>query len=403
MVDVRGLRPDAREFLSGPIYLDYNATTPIDPAVRDAMLPYLGGLFGNPSSGHAYGKRVKEAVAHAREQVAALIGAAPEEIVFNGGGSESDNHAIIGGALANMDRGRHIITSSIEHPAVLNTCRYLEQRLGFRITYLPVDGDCLVNPDDVHRGIAPDTVLITIMHANNEVGTIEPIAEIGALAREHGILFHTDAAQSCGKIPIDVNGLKVDLLTVAGHKLYAPKGIGALFVRTGAKLDSFIHGAGQEKGRRAGTENVPYIVGLGKACELAGHATSEYATRIKELRDRLRARVISGLGEGSVQVNGHAENRLPNTLNISFRGIVGEELLQHIPEIAASTGAACHAGSTEPSGVLVEMGVDRKSALGALRLTLGLPTTREEVDTAGDLIAERAKELLARGKRSKET
>lgn len=389
--------------MGDPIYLDYNATTPIATEVKQAMLPYLGKRFGNPSSGYVYGRQAKEAVARAREQVAALIGATPEEIVFTSCGSEADNHAIIGVALANATKGKHIITSRIEHPAVLNTCRYLEQRLGFRVSYLPVDRHGLVDPEEARRAIAPDTILITIMHANNEVGSIEPIARIGEIAREHGVLFHTDAAQSCGKVPVDVNDLKVDLLTVVGHKLYAPKGIGALFIREGTQIDALMHGASQEKGRRAGTENVPHIVALGMACELAGHAVSEYATRVAELRDRLQARIIAGLGEDHIRVNGHAEKRLPNTLNISIRGVVGEELLQHIPEVAASTGAACHAGSTEPSGVLLEMGLDRGLALGALRLTLGLPTLKDEVDTAGGLIVERARELLAGGKRSKKT
>lgn len=384
----------ARPF-EGPIYLDYNATTPIAPEVKEAMLPYLGERFGNPSSGHAYGWQVKEAVAHARGQVAALIGAKPEEIIFTSGGSESNNHAIVGSALSQMDRGKHIITSRIEHPAVLNTCRYLEQRLGFRITYLPVDESCLVIPGAVRQAITPDTILITIMHANNEVGTIEPIAEIGEIAREHAIFFHTDAAQSCGKVPVNVNDLKVDLLTVAGHKLYAPKGIGALFIRSGTRLDRFIHGAGQEQGRRAGTENVPYMVGLGTACELAGRDVGEYATRVKDLRDRLYARIASGLGEDRVQVNGHFENRLPNTLNISIRGVAGEDLLQRIPEIAASTGSACHAGSTEPSGVLLEMGLDREIALGTLRLTLGRWSTEQEIEAAGNLIVKRAEAFVA--------
>ncbi len=374
-----------------PIYLDYNATTPIDPAVREAMLPYLDEYFGNPSTTHAYGQPVKEAVEHARQQVASLIGATPEEVIFTSGGSESDNHAIIGTALANSHKGKHIITMRIEHPAVLNTCRYLEERLGFKVTYLPVDKYGLVDPEDIRRAITGETILITIMHANNEVGTIEPIAEIGEIARERGILFHTDAAQSCGKITVDVNELKVDLLTIAGHKLYAPKGIGALFIRKGVQIDSLIHGAGQEKGRRAGTENVPYMVGLGKACELARQALSEYGTKVKGLRDRLYQRIVDGLGKDKVHLNGHPERRLPNTLNISIRGIVGDELLSRIPEFAASTGAACHAGSTEPSSVLLEMGLSRELALGALRLTLGRWSTQEEIDTAAKLIVEQAK------------
>jgi cysteine desulfurase len=372
-----------------PIYLDYNATTPIDPAVIDAILPYLEEHFGNPSSSYTYGLRAKEAVEKARKQVAALIGAAPEEIIFTSGGSESDNQAIVGVALANAEKGKHIITSCIEHPAVINSCRYLDERLGFRITYLPVDGYGLVDPEDVRRAITEDTILITIMHANNEVGTIEPVAEIGAIARECEILFHTDAAQSCGKIAVDVNALHVDLLTIAGHKLYAPKGVGALFVRTGASIDSFIHGAGQERSKRAGTENVPYMVGLGAACELARDTLFSYQKEVKPLRDRLHNPLESGLGKDNVQLNGHPEKRLPNTLNLSIKGIIGEELLRQIPEVAASTGAACHTGSTEPSSVLLEMGLSREWALGALRLTLGRWSTRKEIDIAGELIVER--------------
>ncbi len=374
-----------------PKYLDYNSNTPIDPAVRDAMRPYLEEHFGNPSSGYIYGQRAKEAVARAGEQVAVLISASANEIIFTSGGSESDNQAIIGAALANRDKGRHIITSCIEHPAVLSTCHYLEERLGFKVTYLPVDGYGLVDPDEVNRAITNDTILITIMHANNEVGTVEPIEEIGKTARERGILFHTDAAQSCGKIRVDVNRLNVDLLTIAGHKLYAPKGIGALYIRKGTRVDSYIHGAGQERGRRAGTENVPYIVGLGTACEIAKNLLPSYQKEVKLLRNRLHAVIETCLGKESVRLNGHLEKRLPNTLNFSIMGVVGEELLQRITEIAASTGAACHAGSTEPSSVLLEMGLSQEWALGALRLTLGRWSTSEEIDAASELIVERAK------------
>ncbi len=376
-----------------PIYLDYNATTPIDPSVKEAMLPYLEAEFGNPSSSYTYGQRAKEAVECAREQVSALIGAIPEEIIFTSGGSESDNHAIIGAALANSQKGRHVITSRIEHPAVLNTCHYLENRLGFNVTYLPVDGYGLVDPKDIKRAITRETVLITIMHANNEVGTIEPVEEIGRIARERGVLFHTDAAQSCGKIAVDVNQLGVDLLTIAGHKLYAPKGIGALYTRKGTRIDSFIHGAGQERGGRAGTENVPYIVGLGAACQIARDGLFNYQKEVTPLRDRLHAKIESGLGKNTLRLNGHPEQRLPNTLNISIWGVPGEELLRQIPQIAASTGAACHAGSTEPSNVLLEMGLSRELALGALRLTLGRWSTCQEIDTAGDLIVERIQSL----------
>jgi cysteine desulfurase len=373
-----------------PIYLDYNATTPIDTKVREAMLPYLKGYFGNPSTTPAYGQPVKEAVERARQQVATLIGATSEEVIFTSGGSESDNHAVIGAAMANSCRGKHIISMSIEHPAVLNTCRYLGDKLDFKVTYVPVDKYGLVDPEDVRRAITRETILITIMHANNEIGTIEPIAEIGEIAREHGIFFHTDAAQSCGKIKVDVRELKVDLLTIAGHKLYAPKGIGALFIRKGIQIDSLIHGASQEKGRRAGTENVPYMVGLGKACEIAGQALAEQGTKVKGLRDRLYQRIVDGVGADNVHLNGHPERRLPNTLNIRIRGISGDELLSRTPELAASTGSACHASSTEPSNVLLEMGLSRGLALGALRLTLGRWSTTEEIDSAAELIVERA-------------
>jgi cysteine desulfurase len=383
-----------------PIYLDYNATTPIDPAVLKATLPYLKDDFGNPSSGHLYGQRAKEAVEHARRQVARLIGAEAEEIVFTSGGTESDNHAIIGTILANGEEKRHIITSRIEHPAVMNTCQYLEERLGCKVTYLAVDRYGMVDPAAVEKAIISETALVTIMHANNEVGTIEPIREIGEIAREHGVVFHTDAAQSCGKIAVDVNELHVDLLSIAGHKLYAPKGIGALYVRGGRRLESLIHGAGHEGGRRAGTENVPYIVGMGEACEIARRTLSRYGTRTKRLRDRLFDVLLKGLGEDTLQLNGHPEKRLPNTLNVSIRGLVGETLLAHIPEIAASTGSACHAGSTEPSAVLLAMGLDRKLALGALRISLGRYTSDEEVARASKLIVSKARDQLQREPRT---
>jgi cysteine desulfurase len=369
-----------------PIYLDYNATTPIDPEVLRAMLPYLKAWFGNPSSSHAYGKPAKEAVSEAREKVAKLVGSDSDEIVFTGGGTESDNHAIIGAAFANMRRGKHIVASRVEHPAVLETLQYLKMRFGFEVTYLPVDRYGMVNTSDVEQAITDGTVLVTIMHANNEVGTIEPVEEIGRITKERGVLFHTDAAQSCGKTEVDVDKLNVDLLTLAGHKLYAPKGVGALYIRKGTNLDKFIHGAGQEQGRRAGTENIPYVVGLGRACEKAAGTVHSFGERVKALRDRLYSGILDGLGEGKVKLNGHPERRLPNTLNISIQGIVGEELLAQIPEIAASTGSACHAGSTEPSPVLLEMGLTRGQALGALRLSLGRWSTEEEVDEASDLI-----------------
>lgn len=369
-----------------PIYLDYNATTPLDPAVVAAMRPYLEQHFGNPSSSHAYGQAAREAVEQARGQVAALLGCTSDEVIFTSGGSESDNQAIKGIAFARRERGNHIITSQIEHPAVLNTCRYLEMRHGFEVTYLPVDGDGLVDPAMLEEAITPQTILITLMHANNEVGTLEPLAEIGRMARRHGIAFHTDAAQSVGKIPVHVEELGVDLLTVVGHKLYAPKGVGALYIRRGTALDPLIHGAGHEGGRRAGTENVPYAVALGTACALAGEQLVGQTERWLTLRERL----LNGLEArvGPVKVNGHPERRLPNTLNICVPGVVGEEVLARAPGVAASTGSACHAGLTEPSPVLLAMGIEPALALEALRLSLGRWTTEEEIDLAVEQLSE---------------
>jgi cysteine desulfurase len=372
-----------------PIYLDYNATTPIDPTVLKAMLPFFKEHFGNPSSSHTYGKTAKEAIGKAREQTANLIGAEPNEIVFTSGGTESNNQAIIGTALANMDKGKHIITSRIEHPAVLETVQYLQDRFNFKITYLPTDNHGMVNPSDVEKSATAKTTLITIMHANNEVGTINPIEAIADIAQEKGVTFHTDAAQSCGKMPVNVDKLKVDLLTIAGHKLYAPKGIGALYIKNGTKLDKYIHGAGQEQGRRAGTENVPFIVGVGMSCQIALDNLPAYSQNIKVLRDRLHSSLLSGLSADRVILNGHPEKRLPNTLNVSIKGMVGEELLKEIPEVAASPGSACHAGSTEPSAVLLAMGIPREQALGALRLSLGRWSTEEEIDKVSKLIVQR--------------
>jgi cysteine desulfurase len=376
-----------------PIYLDYNATTPIDPQVFESMLPFLQSNFGNPSSSHVYGRIPKEALEKSRQQVAALIGADTDEIIFTSGGTESNNHAIMGTSLTNKEKGKHIITSIIEHPAVLETCRYLE-RLGFRITYVPVDEYGLVHSEDVQAAINDDTILITIMHANNEVGTIQPIEEIRDIAKKKEIPFHTDAAQSCGKVEVNVEKLQVDHMTIAGHKLYAPKGVGALYVRKGTAIDNFVHGAGQERGRRAGTENVPYIVGLGVACDIAKNTLTEFSQDTKTLRDRLYKNLLEGIGREYVKLNGHPDKRLPNTLNVSILGAVGEMLLRSIHEIAASTAAACHSGSFEPSNVLLALGLNREEALGALRLSLGRRTTKEEVDLASKLIVEHANEIL---------
>jgi cysteine desulfurase len=368
-----------------PIYLDYNATTPLDPAVVAAMRPYLEQHFGNPSSGHAYGHTAKEAVERARAQVAGLLGCMLDEVIFTSGGSESDNQAIKGVAFARREQGNHLITTQIEHPAVLNACRYLEARHGFRVTSLPVDSDGVVDPSAVEAAITPQTILITIMHANNEVGTLQPIAEIGRLAKKRGIALHTDAAQSVGKVPVRVDDLGVDLLTIAGHKLYAPKGIGALYVRRGTALEPLIHGAGHEGGLRAGTENVPYIVALGEACALAEAQLATQRARWLVLRDQL----LRGLEArvGLVKVNGHPERRLPNTLNICVPGVVGEDVLARALGVAASTGSACHAGLTEPSAVLLAMGIEPALALGALRLSLGRWTTGEEIAAAVDQIS----------------
>lgn len=368
-------------FMGGKIYLDYNATTPVDPEVVEAMLPYLAEHFGNPSSSHEFGHRAHTAVEMARGQVAQLLGCIAEEITFTGGGSESDNLAIRGIALARQAKGNHIITQTTEHPAVLKTCEALERLHGFRITYLPVDGTGRVSIEAVEAAITDKTLLITIMHANNEIGTLQPIAEIAKIAHERGVLMHTDAAQSVGKIPVRIEDLGVDLLTVAGHKLYAPKGIGALYKRHGLKLEPVIYGGSQESGLRAGTENVAYMVALGMACLLAQRQLSQGQGRWRSMRDTLQKLLERHL-PAQVQLNGHKTERLPNTLNVSIDGIVGEEVLDMTPEIASSTGSACHEGSTDPSPVLMAMGCSKERASGALRLTLGRWSTEEEMERA---------------------
>jgi cysteine desulfurase len=379
-----------------PIYLDYNATTPVDPAVVEAMLPYLQTHWGNPSSTHAYGANAHEAVDRARAQVAAFLGADADEIVFTGGGSEANNQALLGPILRKLQgfwgrwaREGHIITSAIEHPAIVQPCQFLK-RLGCKITVVPVDRHGLVDPDAVRRAITRRTTLITIMHSNNEVGTLQLIREIAAIAREHGVLTHTDAAQSLGKVPVDVNDLGVDMLSLAGHKLYAPKGVGVLYVRRGVELEPLIHGAAHENGRRAGTENVPYIVALGTACDVARQSLPQATQKLRELRDRLWERLRAGLGE-RVTLNGHPERRLPNTLNLNFQGHVGAELLQIVPEIAASTGSACHEGSVSQSPVLCAMGVPPDQGKGAVRLTVGRFTTIDDVDRAAEILNARAR------------
>jgi cysteine desulfurase len=367
-----------------PIYLDYNATTPIDPVVFAAMEPYLRDYFGNPSSDHAYGERTREAISRAREQVAALIGAEPGTIVFTGSGSEANNLALKGVALTYRARGNHIITSAIEHPAIAAPLRFLE-RQGYVITILPVDSYGMVDPAHLSAAITDQTILVSIMHANNEVGTIQPIRVIADIAHARGVLLHTDAAQTIGKLPVSVENLGVDLLTVVGHKFGAPKGIGALYVRQGVMLEPLIHGAGHEEGRRAGTENVPSIVGLGAAAAQAHVHIPTYQDHVQPLRDRLQSILERRLP--ATVVNGHPVARLPNTLNMSFPGVNAAALLAAIrAEVACSTGSACHAGHAAPSAVLLAMGRDATLAAAALRLSLSWQTTAAEVEHAAACI-----------------
>lgn len=367
------------------IYLDYNATTPLARPVQDAIRGALEEPFGNPSSCHAAGRAAREAVEAARGFVAALLSADPEEIVFTSGGSESNNHALKGTFWRKAGGGSvHFISSVIEHPAVTEPLKFLK-RLGAEVTLVPVDGYGMVNPDDVRAAIRRDTVLISIMHANNEVGTIQPVEEIARIAREHDVLFHTDAAQTVGKIQVDVRRLGCDLLSVAGHKFYAPKGVGALFVRHGVAIENLIHGAGHERGRRAGTENVLLDIALGAAARYAAEDPPE--ERLRALARRLWEGLAAELGD-DVVLNGHPELRLPNTLNISFRGVSGRELLASVPEVAASTGSACHEGEQEAySPVLAAMGLDIERQRGAVRLSVGRQTTEQEVDEAVQLLA----------------
>ncbi|MGA7105158.1 MAG: cysteine desulfurase family protein [Candidatus Deferrimicrobiaceae bacterium] len=363
--------------MSRRIYLDFNASTPIGLEAALAMRPFLTDHYGNPSSLHWAGAPAKEAVEKARGQVASSLGCDPSEVVFTSGGSEANNHAIKGVFFANRDRGEHIITTAVEHPATIEPCRFLERLLGAMVNVLPVDRFGMVDPDDVRKAITPRTILITVMHANNEVGTVEPVPEIAKIAREAGIPFHTDAAQTVGKIATDVDDLGVDLLSVAGHKVYAPKGVGALYIRERTRIEPFVHGAGHERGRRAGTENVLLAVALGAACA----AVREWVgmPRVKALRDRFWEGLKELFGE-RVTLNGHPSERLPNTLNVNFIGRVGAEVLASLPGVAASTGSACHAGSVTLSPVLAAMGVPPGEGMGAVRFSLGRTTTREELE-----------------------
>ena len=362
------------------IYLDYNASTPIEPAVAAAMRPYLAGDYGNPSSGHWAATPAKAGLDTARAQVATLLGCRSDEVVFTSGGSEANNLAIKGVFFSLKNRGNHIITSTIEHPAIVAPCQFL-QRLGAEVTYLPVDGYGFVDPDALRRAITPRTILASIMHANNEIGTVQPVEELSRIAREHGVLFHTDAAQSVGKVPTDVNQLGVDFLSVAGHKVYAPKGVGALFVRRGLRIEPLIHGAGHEGGRRAGTESALLAVGLGAACELARDLAP--MERARELRDRFWRALEMRFGD-AIRLNGHPEKRLPNTLNVSFVGRSGSEILAELPGVAASTGSACHAGRVELSPVLEAMHIAPEVGMGAIRFSLGRGTMVHEIDAVVD-------------------
>jgi len=384
-------RKKERVIMIKPIYLDYNGTTPHAPEVIEAMRPFLETEFGNPSSSHWYGIRPKQAVEAARRQVAGILGCRADEVIFTSGGTESNNHAIksIGGSR--FSRGAHIITSIVEHPAVLEVCRYME-RHGFSVTRLPVDRFGMVDPADVAAAITPETVMISIMHANNEVGTIQPIAEIAGIAKGKGILVHTDAAQSVGKIPTRVDDLGVDLLSAAAHKIYAPKGVGALYVRRGIDPESFCHGAGQEMGIRAGTENVMEIVGMGKACEIAERDLDRNAAHMREMRDRLEDGLRSALDD--IRFNGHMQKRLPNTCSVSFLNLEANRILEEIGlEVAASAGAACHADHVQISHVLEAMKIPEEWAKGTVRFTTGKMTTAADIDRALEVIIAAVKKL----------
>ncbi|MHB9096463.1 MAG: cysteine desulfurase NifS [Syntrophales bacterium] len=376
------------------IYLDYAATTPTDQRVSEAMQPYFGEVFGNPSSLHSFGQEARSAVEVARARIASFLGAAPAEIVFTSGGTESDNFAIKGVATANRKKGDHIITSAIEHPAVLETCRFLE-REGFRVTYLPVDGEGLVDPDAVAGAITGKTILITVMHANNEIGTIQPIAEIGRLAREQNVTFHTDAVQTFGHLPFTAAGLNVDLLSASAHKLYGPKGVGILFIRRGTRICTFMNGGEQEGGRRASTLNVPGIIGFGKATELAGQELADEAVRLSAMRDRL----IRGLFEklSGIRLNGHATRRLPNNINFSASRVEGEGMILSLDMlgIACSTGSACSSASVETSHVLTAIGLRKEFAHGSLRVSLGRYTKESDIDTVLETLPQVVSRLRA--------
>ncbi len=370
-----------------PIYLDNAATTKTAPEVVEAMLPYFTEHYGNPSSIYSIGSAAKEAVTQAREKIAATLGARTNEIYFTGGGSEADNWALVATAEAYAAKGKHIITSKIEHHAVLHTCKYLEKR-GYEVTYVDVDENGILKLEDLKRAIRPDTILISVMFANNEIGTVQPVREIGVIAREHGILFHTDAVQAYAHLPIDVEDMKIDMLSASGHKFNGPKGIGFLYIRTGIKIRSFLHGGQQERGRRAGTENVPGIVGIGRAAELAFSKLQENGAKEKMLRDHLIKRI--GEEVPYCRLNGDAKRRLANNVNYSFRFIEGESLLimLDMKGICASSGSACTSGSLDPSHVLLAIGLPHETAHGSLRLTVSAANTMEEMDRVVDAVKE---------------
>ncbi|MDN5327187.1 MAG: cysteine desulfurase [Moorella sp. (in: firmicutes)] len=370
------------------VYLDHSATTPVRPEVLEAMLPFLKDeAFGNPSTVYSYGREAKKALEEAREKVANLIGARPEEIFFTSGGTEADNLALIGTAAANEKKGRHIITSSIEHHAVLHTAQYL-LRHGFKVTFLPVTPEGLVRVEDVEKAITDETILISVMHVNNEVGTIQPIKEIGKLARERGIVFHTDAVQSVGKLPVNVDDLGVDLLSASGHKIYGPKGIGCLYIRKGTKINPILYGGAQERKRRPGTENMPGIVGFGRAAELAGQELESEMERLQALRDKLIDGILTRIED--VQLNGDPRQRVATNANFSFRYVEGESMLLSLDMkgICASSGSACTSGSLDPSHVLLAMGIPHEVAHGSVRMTLGRDNTEEDIDYVLEVMPE---------------
>lgn len=374
------------------IYLDHSATSPVDPEVFKAMEPYFVNSYGNASTMYSLGREARKVMEENRKMVASLIGANPDEIIFTSGGTESDNIAIKGTAYRLKDKGNHIITSNIEHPAVDETCKYLEKN-GFKVTYLPAGEEGIVKVEDLKKAITDKTILITIMHANNEIGTIQPINEIGKVARKHKIYFHTDAVQSVGKIPVDVNELNVDMLSLSSHKLYGPKGIGALYIKKGVRLEPILHGGGHEKGIRPGTENIAGIVGLGKACEIAEENLDENIRRITTIRDEIIEKVLSGIEQS--YLNGHPTKRLPNNINFRFTSIEGESLVLHLDAkgIASSTGSACSSKNQKPSHVLMALGLDDVDARGSLRLTLGKENKKEEIDYIVESVKEAVEKL----------